>query len=238
MKPRIRDLAAGLIALLNAVVPAASQQVPPRPAIAVTGTGEVELKPDFARLLLSIDTVADSVALATASNRTASERVLARMETLGVKRSDIQTANLQVYRVPRGDGPSDRAMRFAVSHQLRITAREIEAVGRLTGDILAIEGVGFRSVTWGMDRSDSGRDEARRAAVKDAQRQAQVYAEAAGVKLGPLVEIRDGAVQAFGAEEAAAPMRMSASQDTSFPVVPPASVRYSASVQMVWEIVP
>ena len=95
----------------------------------------------------------------------------------------------------------------------------------------------FQSLSWGLDKQEEGADEARRAAVRDARRQAEVYAEAAQVKLGRLLEIRDGTARPFE-PDMPMPMRMAAKAPEAVPIVPPATVRYRADVQMVWEIAP
>jgi uncharacterized protein YggE len=213
-----------------------------RGTISVTGSGEAQLKPDFARILVSVGTQADTIAQAVDANRTATERVLARIRDLGVKREDIRTANFQVYQTPPRVGPDGRETKvpkFTANHQLRIVSRDLDGVGRLSGEILASGDMTFQSLAWGLDRQEEGRDAARREAVKDARRQAEVYAGAAGVQLGKLVEIRDGSVQTFEAAEADMPMRMSVAKAAEpLPIVPPATVRSTATVQMVFEIAP
>jgi uncharacterized protein len=126
--------------------------------------------------------------------------------------------------------------KFSANHQLSITTRDLDEVGRLAGEILASGDMTFQSVSWGLDRQEEGADRAREAAVRDARRQAEVYAAAAGVSLGRLMEIRDGAAQPF---EPRPEMRMQmalAKGAEAVPIVPPASIRYTSSVQMVWEM--
>lgn len=238
----MRILVLAAAAAFALVAPVHAQDPGPRPAtISVNGTGEAELKPDFARILVTVGTQADTVGQAVDANRTATERVLARIQGLGVKREDIRTANFQVFETPQRvdrDGREIKAPRFTAEHQLRIVTRDIEGVGRLSGELLASGDMTFQSLAWGLDRQEAGEDQARRNAVGDARRQAQVFAEAAGVKLGRLVEIRDGSVHPY-APERDMPMRMSAAKAAeALPIVPPATVRYSANVQMVWEIAP
>jgi uncharacterized protein YggE len=238
----MRILATALIAALSFVAPAAAQDDarPRTPIISVSGTGEAELKPDFARLLVTVSTQADTVAPAVDANRTATERVLGRIQALGIKREDIRTQNFQVFQTPPRVGPDGRELktpRFTVNHQLRIVTRDIEGVGKLTGAIVGSDDMMFQSLSWGLDRQEEGADEARRSAVRDARRQAEVYAEAAQVKLGRLLEIRDGTARPFE-PEMAMPMRMAAKAPDAVPIVPPATVRYRADVQMVWEIAP
>jgi uncharacterized protein len=239
---RMRILASVVVAVL-ALSASASAQDPPRRAatLAVTGTGEAQLKPDFARIFVAVATQSDAVAQAVEANRAATERVLARIQALGVKREDIQTANFQVFQTPPRHGPDGREQRvprFTARHTLRVIARDIDGVGRLAGEVLATGDVLFQSLIWGLDREEQGADEARRAAVGDARRQAEVYASAAGVKLGRLVEMRDGSVHVPGARESDTSLRMAAAPGPEAPILPPASVRYDATVQMVFEIAP
>jgi uncharacterized protein len=215
---------------------AQADTTPRAPTISVMGTGEVELKPNFARVFVTVATQADTVAQAASQNRAATERVLARIENLGIKRDDIQTANFQVFQTPQQytpDGKEVKTPKFSANHQLSITTRDLDEVGRLAGEILASGDMTFQSVSFGLDRQEEGGDKAREAAVRDARRQAEVYAAAAGVALGRLLEIRDGAAQPFEQPM----MRAAVAKDSeTIPIVPPATIRYTASVQLVWEM--
>jgi uncharacterized protein YggE len=241
----------GQILLLLALFgfsPAIAETPAPRPAtVSVAGMGEAELKPDFARIRVMVGTQADTIAQVTEANRTASEQVLKRLQALGVKPEDIRTVNLQVFQTPPRVGPDGRELktpRFTANHQLRIISRKIDEVGRLASEILAVDNLSLQSVAWSLDRQAEGEDQARREAVRDAKRQAEIYAAAAGVSLGRLVEIRDGVVQALGGEEqtygdmSSARKALAGAIAEPLPVVPPATIRYTATVQMVWEIAP
>jgi uncharacterized protein len=235
----MRPVIAALVALSLASPALAQTPTPRQPTISVMGTGEAELKPDFARIHVTVATQAETVAQATTANNTATERVLARIQSLGIKREDIQTANFQVFQTPQQVGPDGKEVKtpkFSANHHLRITTRDLDGVGRLAGEILASGDMTFQSVTFGLDRQEEGGDKAREAAVRDARRQAEIYASAAGVGLGRLLEIRDGSAHPF---EPQADMRMSmamAKGAESVPIVPPATIRYTASVQLVWEM--
>ena len=233
-------LAVAALLALSLAAPALAQAPTPRqPTISVMGTGEAELKPDFARIHVTVATQAETVAQATAANNNATERVLARIQNLGIKREDIRTANFQVFQTPQQVGPDGKEMKtpkFSANHQLRITTRDLDGVGRLAGEILASGDMTFQAVTFGLDKQEEGGDRAREAAVRDARRQAEIYAAAAGVSLGRLLEIRDGSAQPF---EPQPDMRMSmamAKGAESVPIVPPATIRYTANVQLVWEM--
>lgn len=236
-------LAAALAALALASPALAQAPAPREPTISVMGTGEAELKPDFARILVSVETEGKTVAQAASANNAATERVLARIEGLGVKKEDIRTANFQVFQTPENQERTNRekaAPTFSARHQLQITTRDLDGVGRLAGEILASGDMTFQSVRFGLDRQEEGADRAREAAVRDARRQAEVYAKAAGVSLGRLIEIRDGSAQPFDPQpEMGVRMRMAASAPgEAVPIVPPATIRYHANVQLVWEMAP
>ena len=228
-----------LLALCLASPALAQAPAPRQPTISVLGTGEAELKPDFARVHVTVATQADTVAQATTANRTATERVLARIQGLGIKRDDIQTANFQVFQKPPSIGPDGKEVKtpkFSAHHQLRITTRDLDGVGRLAGEILASGDMTFQSVTFGLDKQEQGGDRAREAAVRDARRQADVYAAAAGVALGRLVEIRDGSAQPFEPQPEMRMQMSMAKRSEAVPIVPPATIRYTANVQLVWEM--
>jgi uncharacterized protein len=231
---------AGVLLALALAAPAAAQPAAPRvPTVAVTGTGEVELKPDLARILVTVGTQADSATQAADLNRAATDRVLARLQGLAVKRDDIRTMNVQVFPTPprtRPDGSEAKVPRFTASHQLRIVTRDIDGVGRLAGEILASGDMTLQGIAFGLEKDGEADDQARREAVKDARHQAEILAEAAGVHLGRLVEIRNGAGPGVRFKDEMAPMAAMRSQELS--VVPPATVRTSATVEMVWEMAP
>jgi len=231
---RLASIAAACLFLASPAL--AQERRAPVPTISVMGTGEAELKPDFAHIFVAVETQADTVAQASSANSSAAERVLERIQALGIKRDDIRTVNFQVFQTPVVEKTSKPAPKFTANHQLQITTRDLPGLGKLAGEILASGDMAFQSVSFGLDRQDAGADTAREAAVKDARRQAEVYAKAAGVTLGRLLEIRDGSAQPFQPQpEMRMRMAMAKGAD-EVPIVPPATIRYTAGVQIVWEI--
>ena len=230
-------------AALGLATPVLAQQAPaPRqPTISVMGTGEAELKPDFATIVVMVETEGDTVPKVVADNKTSSDAAIARIEALGVKKDDVRTQNFQVFETPiRTDknGAEIKVPKFTAQHRLRIKITDLDGVGRIAGEILAGRNMLFQSVSFGLNRQEEGGDAARRAAVKDARRQAELYAEAAGVGLGKLLTISDGSAQPYAAEfDNSTQMRtMAKAAPMEAPIVPPATLRYTANIQMTWEI--
>ncbi|MCB8819333.1 SIMPL domain-containing protein [Microvirga rosea] len=234
-----------IVATFLAATPALAEDSthPPTATVSVLGTGEAQLKPDFARLVVAVETQGDTVGKVVEANRVSSDEVLSRLQSLGIKKEDIRTENFQVFQTPaRVDnlGKEIKTPKFTANHRLRITTRDLEGVGRLAGEILASPNMLFQSVIFGLDKQEEGGDEARRAAVRDAKRQAELYAQAAGVTLGRILEIRDGSAQPYEAPQGGLRMRaMKADvQAEEIPIVPPNTLRYTSTIQMVWEIAP
>lgn len=237
MRPALLLIAA--IALpLSVAGPAAAQTQPA--LISVTGEGEIERAPDYARIDVSVSSAADTVGEAVEANNAATERALAHFTARGIAREDVQTVQFQVYETPERRNPDGSLIddpAFTAMHQLRVVTRDVDGVGALAGEILALETMTFQSISWGLDRSEEAQDEARRRAVADARRQAGILSEAAGVTLGPIARISDADMSPGPrAEMDAMPMMRMSAAASAVPIVPPASVRYGASVRIDWEI--
>jgi uncharacterized protein len=235
----MRSILAATSAALLLASPVLAEE-PRRATISISGTGEAELKPDFATLVVLVQTEGDAVPKVVAANKTASDDALARIQALGVKKDDIRTQNFQVFLTPQRtdkSGNEIKAPKFTAAHRLRIKIADLDNVGRIAGEVLSGSSMLFETVSFGLNRQEEGGDEARRAAVRDARRQAEIYAGAAGVALGRLLEIRDGSVQPYAAEfRGEMAMRAKPSAALEAPIVPPATLRYTASVSLVWEI--
>ncbi|MCG6121709.1 MAG: SIMPL domain-containing protein [Microvirga sp.] len=225
---------------LGPIVAAAAHAQNAPALISVMGEGEIERAPDFATIHVSVSSAADTVAEAVEANNSATERALAHFTERGVAREDVQTVQFQVYETPERfnpDGSPISRPAFTATHQLSVVTRDVDGVGALAGEILALETMTFQSIAWGLDRTAEAQDEARRLAVADARRQAEVLSEAAGVTLGAIARISDAAMSpGLRSEMDAAPMMRMSAAASAVPIVPPAFVRYGASVRIDWEI--
>jgi uncharacterized protein len=163
------------------------------------------------------------------------------MDTLkrqGVAEADIQTANFSVYPVyedaariePRPEGP--RVVGYRVTNQVVARIRDLDDLGALLDATVSQGANRIDSLEFGLEDDAAAADEARRLAVQDARRKAEIYAEAAGVGLDRIRSIQEsggGPVpmrdMAFRAESAA----------MAVPVAP-GETTVIVSVHIVWEI--
>ena len=127
--------------------------------------------------------------------------VLDSLSTLGVDDDDVVTTSLNIYpiqvwievRDDDGSHSEPRITGYTVNNQVRVTVRDIEMADEVIdkaaevgGDLIRINNISF---TVGDPAAHA--DEIRRRAVEDAKAKAELYAEAFGVELGPVVFVQE-----------------------------------------------
>ena len=201
--------------------------------LSVTGEGRVERVPDMATLSLGVTHEADSAVEAMAEVSDDMAAVLDRLRAAGLAERDLQTADLSVSPVWSGydSGERRRITGFRASNMLTVRMRGLDALGKTLDAALGDGANDFQGLSFGLQEPGPAEDAARRAAVADAIRKAALYAEAAGLSLGPVVSISEGGAQM------PPQFRMEAAKAASGGVpVAPGEISVSASVTMVFAI--
>lgn len=163
--------------------------------ITVTGSGQVEAKPDMARLSVGVTTEAKTASQAMADNSQRMAAVLQRLRDSGIAARDMQTRQLAVS--PRMDrsganrGEPPTISGYGASNSLNVRIRDLAALGRILDDVLDSGANQFNGLTFGLSEPTPHLDEARRLAVADARRKAELYATAAGVTLGQVISVSE-----------------------------------------------
>ncbi|MGO9581654.1 MAG: SIMPL domain-containing protein [Acidimicrobiales bacterium] len=164
-----------------------------KPIISVEATGTASAAPDVARVRLFTFAEDPTPADALTSCSLLTERVLAALREAGVASSDLVTISIDLNQQHRRDG--DRAAEeYRASSNLEATVRRPEDLGRVIAAAVdaAGTGVGISNVRFDVDDRAPLVSLARRDAVAGALRAAHELAEAAGLVLGPLVELVEG----------------------------------------------
>lgn len=213
------------------------------PSITVTGEAFEEMVPDRALLRFGVVSEKASAAEAAAENARIASAILAEIKALGIADADLQTQNvtLEPFMVDEPVAPAAKArprqtQRYRAVNSLIARVKPAERAGEVAGRIVekganSIEGVDFE-----FSDPTAKLNELRAAAVKDAQRRAQAYAEAAGTKLSRVLEIRPHEdapppmAYAMKAEAAAAPRSVGDMQ------VRPGVQRLTHRVSVTWAL--
>jgi uncharacterized protein YggE len=190
----------------------------PRPStVTVGGTGVVAAAPDMAEITTGVVTQAPTAAQALAANSQAMERLLQALGALGIAARDIQTANISVSPLRRQgrDGQSPEITGYEVANQVRVKVRDLARLGRVLDQQVGQGANLVYGVQFGHQEPAPLQDEARRRAMADARRKAELYATAAALKVGRVV-----AVQEAGAASPRPEMAPRMAMSAAVPVAP------------------
>jgi hypothetical protein len=193
-----RWIAASLMLIIGLLAAGCMTAARNRPGtgITVTGTGKVAVVPDTALVLLGVELRAASLVDATTQASRHMSAVLERVKALGVSERDITTVTYSVDPVTPPRRPEDDTVRIAgyrVVNVVQLRVRELTAVGRIVEAAMAAGATTIRGVRFTVADPARPEGEARALAVRDAQVKASQLAEAAGLRLGELVSVTDGA---------------------------------------------
>jgi uncharacterized protein YggE len=225
-------LAAAIAAAMAAGAAAAQQQ----PAtLNLTATAEVQAAPDIAGIGAGVVTQATEAQAALAANSEKMVRVIAALKKAGVADRDIQTSGLNLqpqFRYEQNQPPVLTG--FQASNRVQVTLRDLKGAGRVIDTLVAeganqIDGPDFRVAA-----PEPLLDKARAEAVAKARARAELYAQAAGLRVVRITAISEGFEQ-----RPPVPMaRMVAAESAAAPPVSPGEVGLSATVSMAFELAP
>lgn len=220
--------------------PASAEEAQRREAtIMVSGEGKASVAPDMALISLSVVQEAATAAEALAANSKAMAEVLADLKSQGIADKDMQTSDFSIqpkYRQETSSGNGYEApeiVGYSVQNGLTVRVRDLSALGGLIDRAVKLGVNQGGNIVFTNDNSDATVEEARKQAVADAAAKAKTLTEAAGVKLGRVIEISEAFARPMP-ELMAAPMAKMAAADA----VPIASGenRYTVTVNITYAI--
>lgn len=166
----------------------------------VNGEGFVMAKPDMAIVTVGVATQGATAAQALDANNERMNALFQTISGLGIDDKDVQTSNFSVtprYAVPDPERPDKTRpgtiVGYNASNQVTVKVRDLRKLGDALDSFVATAGANnLQGVAFDFNDPTPIMDEARRKAVADARRKAALYAEGAGVKLGPIQSISEG----------------------------------------------
>ncbi|PPJ46070.1 hypothetical protein C0075_10190 [Rhizobium sp. KAs_5_22] len=165
--------------------------------IIVSGEGDAAIAPDMAVLSLSVVREAETAAEALKANSQAMAEVIADLKAKSIADRDIQTSAFSVdplYRQDKADDDGYEApviVGYRVTNGLTLRVRDLTMLGGLIDAAVKLGVNQGGGITFTNDNPDAAITEARKKAVAEAMEKAKVLTEAAGVKLGRVIEISE-----------------------------------------------
>jgi uncharacterized protein len=149
--------------------------------ITVSGRGQVSARPDQAVIYLGIQTEARNAEQALAENNNQTQDLLSALEENGVPARDIQTQALQPYRQVEG---------YVAANSVEVTIHDLEQVERLL-DVAATRGGNILDVQFEVSNPAQHLDQARQAAIENAQQKAEQLVSLLDTELGEVLAISE-----------------------------------------------
>jgi len=214
-------------------------QVNPPPTISVSGEGTVSVPPDLAVVDGGVTTDAKTAREAAEANNAAMAKVLAALKSAGIAEKDMQTSRLSLFpqyaqqtRPNPNPGPNVISG-YRASNRVTIRVRDVTKVASTIDALVASGANEVGGINFMVTKASQLLDDARSEAVADARRKAEIYAKAAGVKLGAPISISEDS----GSAPAPMMLRKMGADAASAPVAQGEEV-LRVNVSVSWEIKP
>ena len=222
----------------------------PPPSLSVVGHGKVSAVPDVADINIGVVSQGQTAKDALRSNSDAMEGLQKVLRERGVAAKDIETKQIQVspvYSHPDPRRPTansedfvPKVVGYRVTNSVEVTVREIAKLGEMLDAVVVAGANQVTGIAFRVDKPEQLLDQARKLAMADAKRKAELLAGEAGIVLGPARHIVEaggmpprptmlggGAPQMMMARSAApvaaGEQELSVSVQVSYSIMPPKS---------------
>jgi uncharacterized protein len=200
--------------------------------LTVTGEATVAVAPDAAVIRIGVSSGAKTAREASDANAKQMTAVMAAIKEAGIADRDVQTSrlSLQPQYDPNKSGTA-RLLGFQVTNQLTIKIRDIDKMPAILDRAIAAGANEMSGIEFIVSEQSKLLDQARDDAIADARRKAELYAKAAGVKVGQVIAISEE-----GSNPPPRPM-VQAMRAGAVPVAP-GEQTLRASVSVTYAIIP
>lgn len=199
----------------------------------VSGTGAVSVAPDTAEITVGVATTAPRARDALAANNEKTRKVFAFLRESGLGPADMQSTNISVspqFRSRRGNEPVEpEILGYTVRNNVRATVRDLDRFGAVLDGVVSSGANTLHGIRFDISERKALELKAMAMAVDDALDRARNIAQAAGVELGPILQINQ-------AGTAPAPRQFLARAEASSVPVAPGELTVGARVSIVFAI--
>ncbi|MEM7300922.1 MAG: SIMPL domain-containing protein [Pseudomonadota bacterium] len=214
---------------------------PTKSVISVSATGSASAKPDIAIVDLAGVHEAKTARDALDMNSEAMGKVLAELKASGIAESDLQTSsfNIQPLYAKRKTSSlshrdNNKSAGYRVSNQLTVKVRDLARLGTIIDRAVELGVNAGGNVQFTVENPVEVIRLARQRAVASAIAKANTLSEAAGVKLGSLLELKEGTALS---PRAPVRVRVMEASSSAVPIASGESV-FRVTVQARWSIEP
>lgn len=189
----LRSAALG-IAMLGSLSAAHADDDKQRRSITVSASGNVAVAPDRARLSSGVTAEGKTAREALTANSAAMQKVIAELKSAGIDPKDIQTSSFRVeprYTHPV-EGQAPKIDGYTVTNEVQVLVRDLEKVGDILDRLVTAGANQSSGLSFEVSTAETALDEARKQAVANARRRAELYATAAGAEVGEVLQIVEG----------------------------------------------
>lgn len=186
-----------LFAALAFAMPALAQNAWPLSADAtrldISASGEATHAPDIATVSTGVVTQAADGNGAMRANAAQMDKLLAAVRNAGIADKDIQTSSISLspqYRYPQNQPPQRTG--FEARNTLSVKIRDLSKSGKIVDALAAAGASEINGPNFSIENPEPLYQQARIAALKKAQAQADVYAQALGLRVRRVVNIGEG----------------------------------------------
>lgn len=227
----------GVLAALSMLITcmsASAQAAEDNQVIVINGTGAVTLVPDTASITLGINLRGNELTNLQMAADDAVDTILTRLRALKIDDKDLAATNIRISPRYRYDQSQQRSVAdgFEVSRDIRVTVHDLTLLSPVMSEA---SNAGINRVSppqLSSSKYEENYQKALTLAVKQATQRATALANAAEVKLGPVV--RMSTLEANYRPEQ--PMRMAMESDASQAAYQPGEMRVTASVNVAFAI--
>lgn len=182
-----------------AQTPALAKDKDPAVVISISGTGHVNAEPDITYISSGVVSEAKTAKKALADNNEKMQAIFEVLAKTGIERKHIQTSNFSVqprynhYRPKPGEEHRPpKIVGYTVNNTLTVKVIDLSTLGQTITEVVKFGSNQLGNIRFDVSNKKELLDEARKAAVLDARRKAEIYTSAAGVKIGKLLSLREG----------------------------------------------
>jgi uncharacterized protein YggE len=164
--------------------------------ITVQGTGDVEARPDVARLNRTVNSGPQPTAEAALTLLTEKfEAVVEAVKRFDIKEEDVKTTNLSINPVYDFTDGRQTLRGFEASESIQVTIRDLKRIGDVLAQTTAVGVNQAGGISLEIDNPTQVQQEAQDKAIQDAREKAEHLASELGVRLGSVKNFSATAAQ-------------------------------------------